>query len=144
MSCERSEAPRAVEQLGVLLVRGAPELGQQLAARGCQEQRVRAPVVGVAAALGEPALLEVVDQRDHGAAVDPQRDAQGLLGLPLGGGEMAEHSEVPRVQAAAGEPLREATVRVGAQLHEQEAGAAARVRGSAGTRAMVPRAVNCS
>jgi hypothetical protein len=38
---------------------------------------------------------------------------------------MAEHAEVPRVQAADGEAVREAPVRVCAQLHEQEAGTAA-------------------
>ena len=73
-------------------------------------------------------MLEVVDQRDHGAAVDPERDAEGLLGLALGGGEMAEHAEVPRVEAEAGEALREAPMRVGAQLREQEAGTAAQSR----------------
>ena len=44
---------------------------------------------------------------------------------PSDGGEVAEHPEVPRVKAEAGETLREAPMRVGAQLREQEAGAAA-------------------
>ena len=74
-------------------------------------------------------MLEVVDERDHGAAVDPQRDAEGLLGLALGGGQVAEHSEVPRVKAEAGEALGEAPMRVGAQLHQQEADTAAQARG---------------
>ena len=43
-------------------------------------------------------MLEVVHQRDHGAAVDPKCGAEGLLGLALGGGEVAEHSEVPGME----------------------------------------------
>jgi len=71
-------------------------------------------------------MLEVVDERDHGAAVDPQRAAQGLLGLALVYGEVAEHPEVPRVEAEGGEALGEAPMPMGAQLHQQEAGTAAR------------------
>ena len=70
-------------------------------------------------------MLEVVDERDHGAAVDSQRDAEGLLGLALVHGEVAEHSEVPRVKPATGEALGEAPMLVRAQLHQQEAGTAA-------------------
>jgi hypothetical protein len=76
--------------------------------------------VGVASSLGESALLEVVDQRDHGAAVDPKRAGEGLLGLAFGGGEVAEHSEVPGMKVESGEALGEAPMRVGAQLNEQE------------------------
>ena len=65
-------------------------------------------------------MLEVVNECDHGAAVDPQRSAQCLLGLALGGGEVAEHSEVPGVEVESGEALGEAPMRVGAQLNEQE------------------------
>ena len=88
-------------------------------------ERVRAPVVGVAASLGEPAMLEVVDERDHGAAVDPQRSAQCLLGLALVCGEVAEHPEVARVEVEWGEALGEAPMPVRAQLDQQEAGPAA-------------------
>jgi hypothetical protein len=70
-------------------------------------------------------MLEVVDERHHGAAVDSERDAEGLLGLALGGGEVAEHAEVSRVKAEAGEALGEAPMRVGAELRQQEAGTAA-------------------
>jgi hypothetical protein len=59
--------------------------------------------------------------------VDPKRDAEGLLGLALGGGEVAEHSEVPGMEVEGGEALGELPVRVGAQLGQQEAGAAAQV-----------------
>ena len=67
-------------------------------------------------------MLEVVDQRDHGASVDPEGGAEGLLGLALGGGEVAEHPEVSRMQIAGGEALGEAPVLVGAQLYQQKAG----------------------
>jgi len=115
------------QQHGLLRVREALELGEQLAARRRQVERVGAPVGGIATALGESPALEVVDERDDGAAVDSQRDAEGLLGLALGGGEVAEHPEMPRVEAAPLEALGEAPVRVGAQLHEQEADAATEV-----------------
>jgi hypothetical protein len=67
-------------------------------------------------------MLEVVDQRDHRAAVDPQRPAQRLLGLALGGGQVAEHPEVAGMKAEPGEALGEAPMRMGAQLRQQEAG----------------------
>ena len=96
-----------------------------VAPRGGEVERVGAPVDGVAAPLGEPALLEVVDERDHGAAVDPQRVAERLLGLALGGGEVAEHPEVPGVEVESGEAFGELPMRVGAQLGQQEADAPA-------------------
>ena len=70
-------------------------------------------------------MLEVVDERDHGAAMDPQRSAHRLLGLALVRGEVAEHPEVARVKVEEGEALGEALVPVRAQLHQQEAGTAA-------------------
>ena len=96
-------------------------------------------------------MLEVVDERDHGAAVDPQRDAQRLLGLTLGGGEVAEHPEVPRMEVDSGEALGEAPMRVGAELGEQEAETPAQFRrrgrrhlgGLFGHLAMIPRSLNC-
>jgi hypothetical protein len=110
------------QQLGLVLFCDALELGQQLAALGSQVERVRAPVDGVATSLGEPAMLEVVDKGDYGAAVDPQRTAQCLLGLALVDGELAEHPEVPRVEVEVGKALGEAPMPMGAQLHQQEAG----------------------
>ena len=107
MSCERSDALRADSSSTSRSLADALEVGKQLAPSGRQVERVRAPVDGVAAPLGEPALLEVVDERDHGAAVDPQRVAQRLLGLALGGGEVAEHSEVPGMEVEPGEALGE-------------------------------------
>ena len=125
MSCERSDALRAVSSSASSVFCDALELGQQLAALGSQVERVRAPVDGVAAPLGEPAMLEVVDECDHGAAVDPQRSAQCLLGLALVCGEVAEHPEVARVEVEGGEALGKAPMPVRAQLHQQEAGTAA-------------------
>lgn len=80
-------------------------------------------------------MLEVVDERDHGAAVDPQRVAERLLGLPLGGGEVAEHSEVPRVEVESGEAFGELPMRVGAELGQQEADAPAQSPGRGRLRA---------
>ena len=115
------------QQLGLVLLRYSFEVGKEVAPRGRQVERVCAPVVRVAAPLGEPALLEVIDQRDDGAAVDPQRPAQRLLGLALGGGQVAEHSAVSGVKAVSGEALCESPMRVGAQLRQQEAGTTAQL-----------------
>jgi hypothetical protein len=70
-------------------------------------------------------MFEVVNKCDHGAAVEPQRSAQCLLGLALVCGEVAEHPEVARVEVEGGEALGEAPMPVGAELHQQEAGTAA-------------------
>jgi len=103
----------------------ASEVGELVAPGGREVEGVCAPVGRVASSLGQSALLEVVHERDHGAAVDSERVAEGLLGLALEGGKVAEDSEVPRVEVDSGEALGEAPVRVGAQLSEQEAGTAA-------------------
>src|SRR3954454_19684235 len=98
-------------------------------------------------------MLEVVDQRDHSAAMDPKRDAEGLLGLALGDAEVAEHPEVAGMEVEFGQAVGEAPMRVGAQLHEQEPGTAAQrsrrgclgAGGSARHRvAIVQRRSNCS
>jgi hypothetical protein len=70
-------------------------------------------------------LLKVVDERDHGAAVDPERVAERLLGLTLGGGEVAEHSEVPGVKVESREAFGKLPMRVCAELGQQKAGAPA-------------------
>ena len=66
-------------------------------------------------------MLEVVDEGDHGAAVDTQRVAERLLGPALGGTEVAQHPEVPGVKVESGEALGEQPMREGAQLGQQEA-----------------------
>ena len=97
-------------------------------------------------------MLEVVDERDHGAAMDPQRVAERLLGLALGGGEVAEHSEVPGVEVESGEAFGKLPMRVRAELGEQKAGAPAQAPRRGRLRAgrfsghlpIVPRRENCS
>jgi len=101
------------------------EICQQLAPRRREVERVRSPVGGIATPLGEPTLLEIVDERDHGAAMDPKRNADGLLGLALGSGEVAEHSEVPGMEVEPVQALGKGSMGVRAQLHQQEAGPAA-------------------
>ena len=113
------------QQLGLVLPGHTLEAGKHFASRRGQVERVRAPVDGVASSFGEPTVLEVVDQCDHGAAVDPKRNAEGLLGLALGGGEVAEHPEVPRMEVEFGQALGEAPVRVCAELDQQEPGTTA-------------------
>ncbi|HEY6422964.1 MAG TPA: hypothetical protein VIY28_06890 [Pseudonocardiaceae bacterium] len=57
------------------------------------------PVIGVAAAGDEPALLQVINQPDHGVAVDGQGVGELLLGLPIGCGQVAEQPKVTGVQS---------------------------------------------
>ncbi len=113
------------QQLSLVFVGKAFQLGQELSAPRSQVEPVGAAICRVAAPLGEAALLEVVDECDHGAAVDPQRGAQCLLGLALVYGELAEHPEVPRMEVKTGEALGEAPMPMGAQLHQEEARTAA-------------------
>lgn len=56
--------------------------------------------------------------------MDPERDAEGLLGLALRHREVAKHPEVPRVKVQGREALGEAPVSVRSQLHQQETGSA--------------------
>jgi hypothetical protein len=128
MSCERSDALRAVSSSASSSSATRWSSASSPWPWGSQVERVRAPVDGVAAPLGEPAMLEAVDECDHGAAVDPQRATQCLLGLALVFGEVAEHPEVPGVEAERGEALGEAPMPMGTQLHQQEAGTAAQPR----------------
>jgi hypothetical protein len=60
---------------------------------------VRPPVVGVAAARDEFALFQVVNQPDHGVAVDGQGVGELLLGLPICCGQVAEQPKVTGVQS---------------------------------------------
>ena len=113
------------QQLGVVLLGNALEVSEHVAPPAGEVERVRSPVREVGSSLGKPAMLEVVDQRDHGAAMDPERDAEGLLGLALGRAEVAEHPEVAGMEVELGQAIGEAPMRVGAQLHQEEPGTAA-------------------
>jgi hypothetical protein len=90
---------------------------------------VGAPVDRVASPLGEATILEVVHKGDHGAAVNPKREAEGLLGPALGGREVAEHSEVAWMEFELGEALGETPMGVGPELRQQKAGALAQLVG---------------
>ena len=103
-----------------MLRRDPLEIGEEIASGRRQMQRVRTPVGGVAASFREPALLEIVDERDHGAAVDSQRVAERLLRPALGGGEVAQHPEVPGMEAESLEAIGEFPMGVGAELDQQE------------------------
>jgi len=140
------------QQLGLVRRGYAVEVCKHGAPRGRQVERVRAPVDRVASPLGEATMLEVIDERDHGAAVDPKRDAEGLLRPALGSGEVTEHPEVSRMEVELGQALGEAPMRVGAQLHQEEAGTPAQpscrgrlhVGGISGHAAgMIPCTENC-
>jgi hypothetical protein len=112
-----------------VLLGDALKVRKQVAPRGRQVERVRPSIGGVAPSLGEPAMLEVVDERDHGAAVEAKRDAESLLRLAFARGKVAEHAELPGMQVMLGEALREAPMGVGAQLREEKADALAELPG---------------
>lgn len=75
----------------VLILRCNPlKVPQRLSTVWCQVKRVCAPVGEIGAALGEAATLKIVDESDHCAAMDSQRDAQGLLGLAVASADVTE------------------------------------------------------
>lgn len=87
------------KQLGVVLVGDGLGLDEQVASRCREVHGVGPPVAGVAAALDESAFFQIVNQPDHGVAVDGQGIGELLLGLPIGCGQVAEQSEVTGVQS---------------------------------------------
>lgn len=103
-----------------MLLRYAFSASKHLAASPRQIQRIRAPVGGVASSLREPTPLEVVDESDHRAPVNPKRDAEGLLGLALRCRQVAEHPEFPGMKVECGQALCEAPMGMRAQLRDQK------------------------
>jgi hypothetical protein len=109
------------EQFGVVLVGDGLGSGEQLEGRGREVHGVGSPVVGVAAATDdESALLQVVDQPDHGVAVDGQGVGELLLGLSVGRGQVAEQSEVTGAQSQRPQALGEPGSTVVAELGDQK------------------------
>lgn len=108
-----------------MFVGGALGTGEQFPCPWGEEQGVGASVVGVAAALDEAAVLEVVDEPDHLVAVDAHRVGELLLGSPVGRGQVGEQPEVPRAQAQGPQALGESVGSVEAEHGEQKAGTVA-------------------
>ena len=65
------------QKLGLVLLGHAFEIGEQVAPARRQEERVRASVGGVAAALGEPAQLEVVHEGHHSCSAQARSAGWG-------------------------------------------------------------------
>jgi hypothetical protein len=87
------------KQLGVVLVGDGLGLGEQVASRSRQVHGMGPPVAGVAAARDESAFFQIVNQPDHGVAMDGQGIGELLLGLPISGGQVAEQPEMTGVQS---------------------------------------------
>ena len=83
-------------------------------------ERVRAPVGGVAPALDQAELFQLVHQEDHPGRVHPDHLGDGLLGPALVRGQPDEHPGVTLLQAQRGQPLAEPPRPVQPQLDEQE------------------------
>jgi hypothetical protein len=79
------------------------------------------------APLDQAALLELVDDRNHAAGRGPDRLADRLLGLALGGIDDVEDPEQRGMQVDLTDPLGEAARRVGPDLREQEPDAGGRL-----------------
>jgi hypothetical protein len=92
---------------------------------------VAAPVGGVAPALQEPGRLAVVDDRDHGARVDPQPVGQLLLGDAVVGAEHGDHGELARVEAEGLHGLGEAAAGGQAELGQEKPGVLRQLSGHA-------------
>jgi hypothetical protein len=110
------------EQLRFMLVGRLLRLGEQVARGGGEVDGVRAPVAAMAAALDQSACLEVVDESDHLVAVDAHGVGELLLGLPVGGGKVAEQPVMAGADAQRSQPLGEPCGAVKAKLGQQEPG----------------------
>lgn len=110
------------QQLGVVFVGGVLGSGQPGASVRREVHRVGAAVAGVAPALHEPALLELVDQPDHRVAMDPHSVGELLLALPVARRKQGEQPEVRAAKVERPEPLGEALGAVEAELGQQEPG----------------------
>src|SRR5680860_1915980 len=103
----------------------------QLAANEGQSQQALSRALG----LHRSAMVALVDERHHSAAMESECPAEGLLGLTLVGSKLAEHPEVPWVEVERRETLGEASVSMSAELRQEESYAAAQ-----SPRRVVPRA----
>src|SRR5215469_520777 len=109
---------RGADLVLMTVPRGA-HLAQLVAALRGQVQRVGAAVGGVAPPFDQAALFELVDQEDHPGGVEPEQLADGLLGLPLVGGQPEQQPGMPRLEVERCEPLAELPRHVEAELHQQ-------------------------
>lgn len=109
------------QQLGLLLVGGPLGQGKQLAGRSGEMHGVGTPVTGMATALDKSAIFEIVNQANHGVAVNSHRVGEPLLGLPIGRGQVAKQAEVPGVHPQRSQAFSEPRGRVGTELGDQEA-----------------------
>lgn len=80
----------------VVRPRDLADPGQQRVTGRGQVQGVQAPVVGVAPALDQPALVEAVDQGDEPARRRAEQAGQRLLRLPGTGGDRPEQAGLRR------------------------------------------------
>jgi hypothetical protein len=111
-------AERAPEPAAVFARRSRRVLESFVAAR-CEIERVAAPIGRVAATFDEPVGLEIVDKKHHRVRTHPERPAQCLLGLTLGGDQSTQHADVTRLEPQRGERLLELGGDVKAQLHQE-------------------------
>jgi len=105
-----------------LLVGGALGVREEVVSGGREVQGVGASIGGVATALDQSAVLEVVDEADHRVAVDAQGIGEPLLGLSLIFREVHEQPEVTWPDPQRRQAGRELVRASGAQLREQETG----------------------
>ncbi|HSY23726.1 MAG TPA: hypothetical protein VK841_16475 [Polyangiaceae bacterium] len=78
----------------VVCTRHAADLHHRPRAFLGQVNRVDAPVLGVIPPLDEPALLELVEERDEPARHHPQQESERLLADPGVAGDRAQRSSV--------------------------------------------------
>lgn len=63
------------------------QCGQQAAGLGGERDSDRAPILGARQPLCEPSLFKLVDDHDHGIAVDPEAFGELTLRLAVGAGQ---------------------------------------------------------
>jgi hypothetical protein len=107
------------EQFRLLLI-GELVCPRQKLPRGRREpDRMGPPVIGVAASLDKPALLELIDQADHHVAVNTEGIRQLLLGLPVFVGQVHKQAEMVGLDTQWRQTVGKAPRALGAQYGKQ-------------------------
>jgi hypothetical protein len=96
------------------------QVRQQPASFGSKGHSDRAPVLGVRQPFGQPPMFEVVDDGDHGIAVDAEAFRKLPLRLTVGTGKRQQNGVRARVGSNGRQPALEVAADMGTQLRQEE------------------------
>ena len=108
------------QQIVLHLARHRTTRGRRVPPSGGERHDVAAAILGVAAALGEAALLELVEDAHHVAAIEAERLGDLALRNRLAFVDEQEHGVVMRAKPAVGERVAQPPARLDAEPREEE------------------------